>query len=77
MKIPLANPARELNKIKNFESRFNKKLKNGIYVGGKDVLTFEENVAKYIGSKYCVTVNSGTDALLLSLMALGSKKGIK
>ena len=77
MKIPLANPARELNKIKNFESRFNKKLKNGIYVGGKDVLTFEENVANYIGSKYCVTVNSGTDALLLSLMALGIKKGDK
>jgi len=77
MKIPLANPARELNKIKNFESKFNKKLKNGLYVGGKDVLTFEENVANYIGSKYCVTVNSGTDALLLSLMALGIKKGDK
>ena len=74
MKIPLANPARELNKIKNFESKFNKKLKNGLYVGGKDVLTFEENVANYIGSKYCVAVNSGTDALMSSLWGCNIKK---
>ena len=44
---------------------------------GKDVTTFEENIASYIGSKYCVAVNSGTDALLLSLIALGIKKGDK
>ena len=77
MKIPLANPARELKKIKNFQPRFNKKLNQGVYVGGKDVTTFEENIASYIGSKYCVAVNSGTDALLLSLIALGIKKGDK
>jgi len=77
MKIPLANPARELKKIKNFEPRFNKKLQDGLYVGGKDISIFEENIANYIGSKYCVTVNSGTDALLLSLIALGIKKGDK
>ena len=29
MKIPLANPARELERIKDFEPRFNKKLKEG------------------------------------------------
>ena len=45
MKIPLANPARELKKIKNFQPRFNKKLNQGVYVGGKDVTTFEENIA--------------------------------
>ena len=77
MNIPLANPARELKKIKNFQTRFNKKLNQGVYVGGKDVTTFEENIASYIGSKYCVAVNSGTDALLLSLIALGIKKGDK
>jgi len=75
MKIPLANPARELKKINDFEPRFNKKLKEGVYVGGEDVSTFEERIATYIGSKYCVAVNSGTDALLLSLIALGIKKG--
>ena len=77
MNIPLANPARELKKVKNFQPRFNKKLNQGVYVGGRDVTTFEENIASYIGSKYCVAVNSGTDALLLSLIALGIKKGDK
>ena len=77
MKIPLANPARELERIKNFDSRFNKKLKEGVYIGGENVSTFENRIANYTGSKYCVAVNSGTDALLLSLIALGIKKGDK
>ena len=77
MKIPLANPARELERIKDFEPRFNKKLKEGVYIGGENVSTFEERIALYTGSKYCVSVNSGTDALLLSLIALGVKKGDK
>ena len=43
MNIPLADPTRELKKIKNFESNFNKKLHQGIYVGGNDVNNFENN----------------------------------
>jgi len=77
MKIPLANPARELERINDFEPRFNNKLKEGVYVGGENVSTFENRIANYTGSKYCVAVNSGTDALLLSLIALGIKKGDK
>lgn len=77
MKIPLANPARELERINDFEPRFNNKLKEGVYVGGENVSSFEESIALYTGSKYCVAVNSGTDALLLSLIALGIKKGDK
>ena len=53
MKIPLANPARELERINDFEPRFNKKLKEGVYVGGEDVSTFEERLASYIGSGVC------------------------
>ena len=75
MKIPLANPARELERIKDFEPRFNKKLMEGVYIGGTSVSTFEERIASYTGSKYCIAVNSGTDALLFSLIALGIKKG--
>lgn len=77
MKITLANPARELNRIKDFAPKFNKKLNDGVYVGGENVSTFEKSIANYTGSKYCVAVNSGTDALLLSLIALGIKKGDK
>lgn len=41
----------------------------------EDVSRFEDNLAKYTGTKYGVGVNSGTDALFLSLKALGVKEG--
>src|SRR3990167_5370616 len=49
--------------------------KRGDYVLRKDVLEFEEKLAKFTGTKYAVSVNSGTDALKLSLVALGIGKG--
>ena len=39
------------------------------------VKTFENNFKKYIGSNYAVGVNSGTDALIIALRALGIKSG--
>ena len=36
MNIPLADPTREFEKIKNFDTKFNKKLKQGFYVGGNN-----------------------------------------
>lgn len=42
---------------------------------GKWVKAFEDSVAKYIGCKYAVVVNSGTSALQLTLLALGVNKG--
>ena len=46
-------------------------LRNESFVGGESVLKFEEEFAKYTGTKYAVSVNSGNSALQLSLMALG------
>ena len=40
-----------------------------------DLATFEENVAKFVGVKYAVGLNSATDALHLSLIASGIGKG--
>lgn len=40
------------------------------YILGQDVRLFEENFAKYIGCKYAIGVNSGTDAITLSAKAL-------
>ena len=77
MNIPLADPTRELKHIRKFDSRFNEKLNQGLYVGGDDVTTFENNFKEYIGTKYSISVNSGTDALMFSLISLGIKKGDK
>ena len=46
-------------------------LRNESFVGGESVSKFEEEFAKYTGTKYAVSVNSGNSALQLSLMALG------
>ena len=54
-----------------------KKLKTFVSTGdftlGKELKIFEKNFAKLIGVKYAIGVNSGTDALKLSLKAAGIK----
>ena len=45
-------------------------LRNESFVGGESVTKFEEEFAKYIGTKYAVSVRSANSALQISLMAL-------
>ena len=45
-------------------------LRSGRYIGGTAVTDFEENFAEYIGAKYGIGCNSGTDALYMALRAL-------
>lgn len=45
------------------------------YIMGREVQKFEENIAKYLGVKHAISVANGTDALILSLAALGIKEG--
>lgn len=48
-------------------------IQKSAFIGGEYVEKFENELAKKMKSKYCVALNSGTDALYLSLKALGIK----
>ena len=50
-------------------------VKTGDFTLGKPLLKFENKFSKLIGSKFAVGVNSGTDAIKLSLKALGVGNG--
>lgn len=56
-------------------SAISKVLEHGQYILGPEVRLLEETLAKYVDVKNCITVSSGTDALLISMMALGIKEG--
>lgn len=50
-------------------------LDHGQYIMGPEVAELEAALARFTGAKHCVTVSSGTEALLISLMSLGLKPG--
>ncbi len=54
---------------------FDRVIKKGSLVLTDEVENFENNICKYTNSKYCLGLNSGTDALMMSLWALGIGKG--
>ena len=56
-------------------SRLKKFVSTGDFTLGKELKKFEQRFANLIGTKYAVGVNSGTDAIKLSLKTLGIKKG--
>ncbi|MCP9941494.1 DegT/DnrJ/EryC1/StrS family aminotransferase [Cyanobium sp. ATX 6E8] len=50
-------------------------LDHGQYILGPEVVELEQRLAAYVGVEHCVAVASGTDALLIALMALGVQAG--
>ncbi len=45
--------------------------RSGVFIGGAEVLAFEAEVAAFLGTRHAVGLNSGTDALVIALRALG------
>tara|TARA_B100000686_G_scaffold348614_1_gene440076 strand:- start:300 stop:1409 length:1110 start_codon:yes stop_codon:yes gene_type:complete len=76
MKIPYINlSAQWEDERRELLPIIDKSLWSGQYVGGKVIEQLEERVAKLCGVNYCVALNSGTDALVCGLVALGVKRG--
>lgn len=51
-------------------SAFERVVRSGQFIGGPEVRAFESEVSDYLGVKHAISVNSGTDALIIALRAL-------
>lgn len=50
-------------------------LNHGQYIMGPEITEMEARLARQVGSKHCISVSSGTDALLVAMMALDIRAG--
>jgi UDP-2-acetamido-2-deoxy-ribo-hexuluronate aminotransferase len=57
------------------QSRIDAVFEHGQYIMGPEVKELEDKLAAFTGAKHCITCASGTEALLMSLMALGIGPG--
>ena len=74
-KVPYNYLPEQFSDHKKFFELWKPLLESGEFTLGPFVEKFESKFASYMGSKYCVSTNNGTDALILALRALGIKKG--
>src|SRR5688572_26236630 len=76
MAVPLLDVnAQNLPLEKELQAAFMRVLRSGHFIMGPDVSAFEGELATFVGAKYAIGVSSGTDAILLALMALGIGPG--
>jgi dTDP-4-amino-4,6-dideoxygalactose transaminase len=54
-----------------FQSRLARLISANQFIGGREVIAFEREFARYCGARHCVGLNSGTDALQFALAACG------
>lgn len=59
----------------DIDARIKRVLEHGQYIMGPEVRELEEKLQAWSGSAHCITVSSGTEALLIALMALGIGPG--
>ncbi len=76
MSVPFIDLKRQYADLEtSIHNRMHTVLAHGQYIMGPEVKQLEETLEIYTGAKYCLGVSSGTDALLISLMALGITSG--
>jgi len=76
MKVPLLDLKAQFNTIRDeVNKKINEVLESQHFILGKEVQELEKKIADYVGTKYAIGVSSGTDALLIALMAIDLKPG--
>lgn len=75
-RIPILDLSPEIDELwDELNAAMQRVMRSGQFIMGPDVLAFEQEVADYLGVKHAVGVNSGTDALIIGLRALGIGPG--
>jgi len=76
MSIPFIDLKSQYQALKpQIQARIDAVLEHGQYIMGPEVTELEGKLAAYTGAKHCITCASGTEALLMSLLALDIKAG--
>jgi dTDP-4-amino-4,6-dideoxygalactose transaminase len=76
MKIPMLDLKAQYKSIqKEIDGKISEVLESQMFILGEEVSSLEKEVASYTGTKFAIGVSSGSDALLISLMALGIGEG--
>ena len=76
MKVPILNLTRQYETLREeIEKAVCEQMASGMYIGGAAVENFEKKFAGYIGVKHAIAVNSGTDALVIAMKAMGIGAG--
>jgi UDP-2-acetamido-2-deoxy-ribo-hexuluronate aminotransferase len=57
------------------DARISAVLEHGTYIMGPEVAELEKKLADYVGAKHCIGAASGTDTLLIAMMAMGITVG--
>ncbi|NBD24207.1 DegT/DnrJ/EryC1/StrS family aminotransferase [Paenibacillus glycinis] len=75
-RIPVLDLSYEISELKpQLMDAFASVLDNGAFIMGPNVKSFENEVAEYLGVKHAIALNSGTDALVIALLAAGIGEG--
>lgn len=76
MEIQFIDLAAQYRALKqDIDARIAKVLEHGRYIMGPEVREMEQALERRTGSPHCISVSSGTEALLISLMAIGVRAG--